>query len=163
MSRRTRLVNMIWPIFGVLYSLKADASSEKWKTVLREIARLQDERAQASKACQIDPHAVENVGSKSGVSHRLQFYRCLNLFIPGELRSRYSEMTPQALDCYFPQATHTFVRGCILVYVTRLERSPAMESREPGSRETRAALLALGALGKCRGCRVLRARVPYQA
>lgn len=48
------------------------------ETVLREIARLQDERAQASKACQVDPHAVENVGSKSGVSHRLQFYWCVS-------------------------------------------------------------------------------------
>ncbi|KAI0733830.1 hypothetical protein C8Q72DRAFT_949568 [Fomitopsis betulina] len=38
-----RLVNIMWPLFGVVDSSKEDAFSDKWSAVLREVARVQDE------------------------------------------------------------------------------------------------------------------------
>ncbi|KAI0733845.1 hypothetical protein C8Q72DRAFT_930480 [Fomitopsis betulina] len=40
-----RLVDIMWPLFGVTYSSKEEAAfSEKWSAVLREVARVQQQR-----------------------------------------------------------------------------------------------------------------------
>lgn len=39
-----RLVDILWPLFGVAYSPRVDTFSERWSAVLREIARVQNER-----------------------------------------------------------------------------------------------------------------------
>ncbi|KAI0733841.1 hypothetical protein C8Q72DRAFT_559652 [Fomitopsis betulina] len=39
-----RLVDIMWPLFGVTYSSKENAFSEKWNAVLREVARVQTQR-----------------------------------------------------------------------------------------------------------------------
>ncbi|EPS95777.1 hypothetical protein FOMPIDRAFT_1025622 [Fomitopsis schrenkii] len=39
-----RLVDILWPLFGVAYSPAVDVFSEKWRAVLREVVRVQNEQ-----------------------------------------------------------------------------------------------------------------------